>query len=173
MIRRLRVAWVMRRAISAVALVLLALGASVLTPTFAAASSPGASGQLSATSNSSAGPLLVLGGVVIFFAVMAFAFLATSRRKKRPSECAEQRAALESAERSLQYWEKALTHLQCADPSAAGAPSTDGGDGEALRGALEGRAAAASMRDQCQVDLVNCLGHASDVARVNPWSPHQ
>ena len=71
--------------------------------------------QLAATSKVSVGPIIVLGVAIVILAALAFAFVTTARRKKRPSECAEQRGALESAERALHYWEAAAAHLRVVD----------------------------------------------------------
>lgn len=125
-----------------------------------------------AASTTSAGPLLFMGAAVVLLAVMGFTFLAASRRKKRPEECAEQRAALAAAENALQSWQRAVAHLQVVESGEASSHLTDDGSGEGLaerlQKAIDGRSAAARHRDQCQLELIHCLGQ---VPMFEPLGP--
>jgi hypothetical protein len=144
---------------------------------------------LAATSKVSVGPIIVLGVAIVILAALATAFVTTARRKKRPSECAEQRGALESAERALHYWEAAVAHLREVDLEA-GAHSGTGASGaarefkyghtddmtgqefaELLRRAVDGRNAAERYRDQCQADLVHCIAEPVVEPRITPYDP--
>jgi hypothetical protein len=125
-------------------------------------------GFVTASTSVSAGPILFLGAAVIFLAIMGFAILTTTRRKKRPTECAEQRAALASAESALLYWQKAEAHLQAVQGAATTSSAADDGSSEGLAKALEGRATAEKFRDQCQLDLINCMGGSSAIVPSTP-----
>jgi hypothetical protein len=144
---------------------------------------------LATTSKVSAGPIIVLGAAVLVLAALAFAFVTSSRRKKRPTECAQQQDALESAERALRYWEAAVAHLRVVDlesgahhgADATGAATefkyghTDDMTGdefaELLKRAVDGRDGAERYRDQCQIDLVNCIGRPTVGPRITPYAP--
>jgi hypothetical protein len=150
---------------------------------------PSVSGAiLAATSKVSVGPIILLGAAVVILAALAFAFVTTTRRKKTPSECAEQQEALESAERALRYWEAAVAHLRVVDLESGAHQSTDatgparefkyghtadmtGGEfAELLKRAVDGRDGAKRYRDQCQVDLVNCIGKPAVEPRITPYA---
>jgi hypothetical protein len=144
---------------------------------------------LATTPKVSIGPIIVLGAAVVILAALAFAFVTTARRKKRPSECAEQRGALESAERALRYWEAAVAHLRVVDLESGAQHNTDGAGSarefkyghtaemtseefaELLKRAVGGRDVAERYRDQCQVDLVHCIGEPVVGPRITPYDP--
>ena len=159
---------------------LLAGSLAVARPAFAS----GRPGTLLASSSVSSGPIIVLGLAVVLAVVIGFAFAVTSRRKKQPTQCAEQRSALEAAERALTYWEAAVAHLQSVEPHA-GVPgaddpgatpepyrygrSADMSDEEfatLVKNAVDGRDAAAKHRDQCQIDLIVCMGQSPTTATL-------
>jgi len=137
-----------------------------------------------ASATVSSGPLIILGVVVVIAVVLGFAFVVTSRRKKPPTQCAEQRSAFESAERALSYWQAAVTHLQSVEHHA-GTSSDDGRGAEPgayrygqtadmsvqefealVKKAVDGRDAASKYRDQCQIDLIVCMGQSPSTAAL-------
>lgn len=145
------------------------------------------SNTLMAAAKVNAGPIILFGVALVVVAVLAFAFVTSQRRKKRPTECAEERAALESAQSALHYWDAAVAHLREVD-LASGDPA-DGADGtaavfkyghtadmtgeqfaELLQRAVDGRDEAERQRDQCQVDLVNCVGQRATGPRITPYA---
>lgn len=150
------------------------------------------SNTLMAAAKVNAGPIVLLGAVIVVIAVLAFAFVTSQRRKKRPTECAEQRAALESAESALHYWEAAVAHLREVDLASANPASVEPAAGasgasavfkyghtadmtgeqfaELLKRAVDGRDEAERQRDQCQVDLVNCVGQPATGPRITPYA---
>ena len=149
-------------------------------PAFAASAR---SGSIVASTSVSSGPVILLGVAVVLAVVLGFAFAVTSRRKKPPTQCAEQRSAFESAEQALLYWEAAVAHLQSVEhhPGASGAEhdatpeayrygrtaSMSDQEFEALvKKAVDGRDAAAKHRDQCQIDLIVCMGQNPTTAAL-------
>ncbi len=123
------------------------------------------------TTTNNAGLLIGLGAGVLIIGGIGFVILTYSRKKRRPSQCAEQRDTLAAAERALQYWEGALAHIQTLDQNhfsvgAIGvvdgtdprAPVTSDVDHETLRRKSQsGYAAAVQYRDQCQLDLIRLM----------------
>ena len=159
----------------------LALSSAALARPAFASSRPG---SIVASSSVSSGPVIILGVAVVLAVVLGFAFALTSRRKKQPTQCAEQRSAFESAERALSYWEAAVSHLQSVEhhPGESGADERAGTPGAYRYGhsadmsdeefaalvkkAVDGRDAAAKYRDQCQIDLIVCMGQSPTTATL-------
>lgn len=134
----------------------------------------GASTTAGVTAPRSGGLLIGLGLGVLVLGTVGFVAFTFARKKRRPSECGEQRDALASAERALQYWEGAIAHIQLVDRDRSGAAargdeaSRAGSahadvDHESLRSKSQlGYEAAVQHRDQCQLDLINCMAFRRD-----------
>jgi len=132
------------------------------------------------TTNTNGGLLIGLGVGVLVLGGVGFVVLSYSRKKRRPAQCADQRDALAAAERALHYWEGALAHIQAVDRDRLSARANDAREGsdsddpvagdadhESLRAKSQGGyAAAVKYRDQCQLDLINCM--ASGGGKVAP-----
>jgi hypothetical protein len=144
----------------------------------------------SATSSpTNSGLLIGLGAGVIIIGGVGFVVLSYSRKKRRPTQCGEQRDALAAAERALQYWEGALAHIQSVDRDRFSAQSNSVVDGanpndpapsdvdhESLRTKSQsGYAAAVKYRDQCHLDLINCMasggGKSASLGQMMPQQP--
>ncbi len=133
----------------------------------------GASNRLAftATTSGSGGVLLALGGAVLVLGIIGFAVFTWSRRKRRPGPCAEQRAALELAERSVRYWEAAKAHLEAVDNTrtSSGEVAEDPSSHASLVAkAADGLRAALQQRDQCQLDLIHCMASGVPAVPVIP-----
>jgi hypothetical protein len=135
------------------------------------------------------GVLIGLGAGVIVIGGVGFVVMTYARKKRRPSQCGEQRDALASAERALQYWEGALAHIQTVDRDRLGARRNGAIDGEDPNSAgpsdvdheslrtksQSGYAAAVKYRDQCQLDLIHCMasggGKSAPLGQLTPQQP--
>jgi hypothetical protein len=143
-----------------------------------------------ATTQSTNGGLLIgLGAGVLVIGGVGFVVLSYSRKKRQPSQCSEQRDALAAAERAIQYWEGALAHIQSVDRDRFTSRATNGADGvaqlndaspdvdhESLRTKSQnGYAEAVKYRDQCQLDLINCMASgglkAAPLGQLLPQQP--
>jgi hypothetical protein len=125
----------------------------------------------SATTTTKGGLLIGLGAVVLILGIAGFVVIKYSRKQRRPAPCADQRDALAAAERAIQYWEGALAHMQAVDRDRFRDRANGIGDGaesddptspdvvhESSRTKSQsGYAAAVKYRDQCQLDLINCM----------------
>ena len=124
------------------------------------------------TSPGSEGVLLALGAGVLVLCGIGFVVFTWTRRKRRPSQCAEQRGALELAERAVRYWEGARVHLEAVEKERMlvdGASSDEQAHASLVTKAVDGLHAAMKQRDQCQMDLIRCM--ASGVAAVPVITP--
>jgi hypothetical protein len=146
-----------------------------------------ASGATTTTTNG--GLLIGLGAVVLILGLVGFVVITYSRKKRRPTQCSDQRDALAAAERALQYWEGALAHIQAVDRDRFSARANGIGDGtelddptspdvdhESLRTKSQsGFAAAVKYREQCQLDLINCMasggGNTVPIEQLLPQHP--
>jgi biopolymer transport protein ExbB/TolQ len=136
----------------------VALGAvSALTSTSADASSRAP--ILATTSNSDGIVLIALGGGVLLLGVIGFVIFSWSRKKRRPSQCADQREALAQAEKAVEYWEAARAHLEAVGRarSTVDVASDNSSHASLVAKAVEGLSAAMKQRDQCQMDLIHCM----------------
>lgn len=123
------------------------------------------------TTTNNGGLLIGLGAGVLIIGGIGFFVLSYSRKKRHPSQCAEQRETLADAERALHYWEGALAHIQAVDrdhfsrrvlgvgdEADLQVPAASDVDHEALLAKSQsGYAAAERYRDQCQLDLIHCM----------------
>ncbi|MGB8196025.1 MAG: hypothetical protein WCF25_03355 [Acidimicrobiales bacterium] len=136
-----------------------------------AASASTTSPLLATTSNTDGVVLIALGGGVLLLGVIGFVVFSWSRKKRRPSQCAEQREALAQAEQAVQYWQAARTHLEAVERtrSNVAATSDDASHASLVAKAVDGLSAAMKQRDQCQLDLIHCM--ASGVAGVPTLAP--
>lgn len=174
--------------------------ATSLGQTVELASSSGRTGSapvvLATNPAGGAGLLVGLGALVLVLAAGAFAALSYARRRRRPTECAAQHEALSGAEGALHYWHAAVAHLEHVGADATNQSlnefpvPTDGArtalaapqaDHETvnvnasdlaamLEKSVAGRDAALRFRDQCQLDLINCMA-ASGRATPLPVEP--
>ncbi len=120
---------------------------------------------IATTSSTSGGVLVALGGGVLVLGIIGIVIFTWSRRKRRPDQCAEQREALALAERTVQYWEAARAHLEALkmDVASDGTPHAT-----LVAKAVEGLNSAVRQRDQCQLDLINCMASGGPAIPVNP-----
>jgi hypothetical protein len=130
-----------------VALVSSSAGASTSMPTLATAS------------NADGIVLIALGGGVLLLGVIGFVIFSWSRKKRRPSQCADQREALAQAEKAVEYWEAARAHLEAVERvrSTPELASGDASHASLVAKAVDGLSAAMKQRDQCQMDLIHCM----------------
>jgi hypothetical protein len=138
--------------------VAVAAGAvSALTSTSAGASSRPS--ILATTSNSNGIVLIALGGGVLLLGVIGFVIFSWSRKKRRPAQCEDQREALAQAEKAVEYWEAARTHLEAVERnrSTQDVTSDDSSHASLVAKAVDGLSAAMKQRDQCQMDLIHCM----------------
>ena len=112
------------------------------------------------TSSTSGAVLIALGAGVLVLAGIGFVTFKWTRRKRQPLQCAEQRDALELAEKAVQYWEAARAHLESVERQRA-ASTGDGPDDSAhaslLANAVEGLRSAMHQRDERQLQLIRCM----------------
>jgi hypothetical protein len=142
-------------------------------------SSAGASSRvaMTATTSSTDGAvLLALGGGVLVLGGIGFVLFTWSRRKRRPEQCAEEREALELAERAVRYWEAARAHLETVEKehAAAGTSRDEPAHASLVAKAVEGLHTAVRQRDQRQLDLIHCMASGKSVMQiVAPAAPPQ
>jgi hypothetical protein len=155
-----------------VAWLVVAIAATVVP-----SSSAGAAGRqplVATTSTGSQAVLLVLGIGVLALGGIGFFIFVWSRRKRRPGQCAEQREALELAERSVRYWEAARAHLEAVERerTMVDGPADEPAHASLVAKAVEGLQNAMQQRDQCQMDLIHCMATGVPPMRlVPPTSP--
>ena len=139
-------------------------GAARRQTLIATTASPGSEGVLLALGVG----VLVLGGIGIFLFTRA-------RRKRRPSQCADQRDALELAERAVRYWDTARAHLEAVERERMlvdGASVDEPAHASLVAKAVDGMNTAVEHRDQCQMDLIRCMASGVPAAPViTPTSP--
>ena len=149
--------WIRRGGASLAAVVGVAWSVDALAPSVA-----GASGRYplatTTSSTSGGGVLLILGAAVLVLGGAGFLGFTWVRRKRQPTQCAEQREALELAERAVRYWEAARAHLETVTKEQ-GQDGAGGGASHAtlMANAVEGLRSAMKERDQRQMDLIQCM----------------
>jgi Na+/melibiose symporter-like transporter len=139
-----------------VASVGLTMAAVTLTSSSAGASSRQAI-AIATTSSNDGALLLALGGAVLVLGGIGFVMFTWSRRKRRPVQCAEQREALELAERAVQYWQAARTHLEVTERTHVDTPSEGPSHASLVAKAEAGLKSAMQERDQRQLELIHCM----------------
>jgi hypothetical protein len=127
-----------------------------------ASSSAGASSRvaMTATTSSTDGVvLLALGGGVLVLGGIGFVLFTWTKRKRQPVQCADEREALELAERAVRYWEAARDHLETVERerSATATATDDSAHASLVAKAVEGLNSAVRQREQCQLDLIHCM----------------
>jgi len=124
----------------------------------AGASGRRAAGTFTTSSNSGAG-LVALGGGVLLLGGVGFVIFTWIRRKRKPNQCAEQREALELAERAVRYWAAARAHLESVERqrSVDGTVRDEPAHASLVANAAEGLDSATKQRDECQMDLIRCM----------------
>jgi hypothetical protein len=121
------------------------------------------------TSSTDGAVLLALGGGVLVLGGIGFVVFTWTRRKRRPVQCAEQREALELAERAVQYWQAARAHLEAVEKERTQVDASGGASHESLVAkADEGLNHAMQQRDQCQLDLIHCMASGVPAVPVIP-----
>lgn len=157
-----------RRGLSTLALIGIAVVLDTLSASAAGASSRSV---VATTSTSSAGVLLVLGGTVLVLGIIAFVVFNYTRRKRTPGQCADQREALELAEKSVQYWEAARAHLADVERQRTHGEGTafDASAHDSLVAkANEGLTSAVRQREECQMELIRCMASGVPAVPVIP-----
>jgi hypothetical protein len=161
-------------------ILVLTMCSAILYSVLSAQSAYGDTFATSTTAPTNSGVLIGLGAGVIVIGGVGFVVMTYARKKRRPSQCGEQRDALASAERALQYWEGALAHIQTVDRDRLGAQTNGAApsdvDHESLRTKSQsGYAAAVKYRDQCQLDLIHCMasggGKSAPLGQLTPQQP--
>lgn len=161
-----------RRGLSTVA----AFGAAFTLDTLQSSTAGASSRQTLATATTSPGSegvLLALGAGVLVLGGIGFLVFTWTRRKNRPSQCTEQREALELAERAVLYWEGARAHLEAVEIQRKlidGATNDEEAHASSVAKAIEGLNTALKQRDQCQMELIRCMasGPAMPVSAPAP-----
>jgi hypothetical protein len=126
------------------------------------ASTSGASSRqvLGVATTSSSGPvLLALGGAVLVLGIIGFVVFTYVRRKRKPDQCAEERDALELAEKAVKYWEAARAHFDAVErgPTALRSDDEDATHAALVAKAVEGLSTAMRQRDDRQLALFRCM----------------
>jgi len=91
---------------------------------------------------------------------IGFVVFTWSRRKRVPSQCGEQREALELAERAVLYWEAARAHLEAVDRERRlvdNVASDNSTHASLVAKAVEGLHTAMKQRDDRQMELIHCM----------------
>jgi hypothetical protein len=161
-----------RRALSTMVIPSAAMGLSVALTSPAGATDRQSVGIIATSSNNGAG-LVALGGGVLLLGGIGFVIFTRVRRQRKPSECAEQREALELAERAVQYWEAARAHLETVERPRTvvdNAPRDEPAHASLMAKALEGLDTALKQRDERQMDLIRCMA-SGGLMPIVP-SPH-
>jgi len=151
--------------------VVASVGTVIASVVFVSSTASASSRQVVATATTSTKSgvlLLILGGVVLFLGIIGFFVFTWSRRKRRPSECAAQREALELAERAVQYWEGARAHLEAVERERTLVDLNEEPAHASLAAkAVEGLNNAVRHRDECQMDLINCMASGVPAMPLN------
>jgi hypothetical protein len=129
---------------------------------------------LATASNTDGVVLIALGGGVLLLGVIGFVIFSWSRKKRRPSQCAQQREALAQAEQAVQYWQAARSHLEAVERARANveAAGDEASHASLVAKAVDGLNAAMKQRDQCQLDLIHCMASgAPGVPTLAPTPP--
>jgi len=145
-----------------------AIGLSTALSSPASASGRSPFGAVATSSSSGAG-LVALGGAVLLLGGVGFVIFTWTRRKRRPNQCAEQREALELAERSVRYWEAARAHLQAVELQRSpldGTVRDEPAHASLVAKAAEGLDAATKQRDERQMELIRCMASGGTVPMV-------
>jgi hypothetical protein len=146
-------------------------GVSMAAVTLVSSSAGASSRQAIAfatTSSNDGAVLIALGGAVLVLGGIGFVTFTWSRRKRRPVQCAEQREALELAERAVQYWQAARAHLEVAERTHADAPSEGPSHESLVAKADAGLKSAMQERDQRQLELIHCMASGAPAMPVVP-----
>jgi hypothetical protein len=139
--------------------------------TIASASAGASSRQpitIATTSSTDGAVLLALGGAVLVLGGIGFVAFTWSRRKRRPVHCAEEREALALAERAVQYWQTARSHLEVAERTHVDAPGEDPSHESLVAKADAGLKNAIHERDQRQLELIHCMASGVPAMPVVP-----
>lgn len=149
----------------------MVIASVALTSSTAGAFSPR---EIATTSSTKGGVvLLILGGGFLLLGAVGFFVFTWSRRKRRPSECAEQRAALALAERAVRYWEGVRAHLEAVERerTLTDARVDEPSHASLVAKAEEGLSSAMRQRDQCQMELIRCMASGVPMAAVTSQPP--
>ena len=148
-----------RRTLSTMAVLGGAMGLGTALTSPAGASGRQAVGTTT-TSSGSGAVLIALGGGVLLLGGVGVVIFTWTRRKRQPSQCAEQREALELAERAVRYWEAARSHLESVERERTvvdSAARDEPAHASLVAKAVEGLNTAAKQRDERQMDLIRCM----------------
>ena len=158
-----------RRALSTMTVVGAAMGLGTALTSPAGASSRQAVGTT--TSSSSGAALIALGGGVLLLGGIGIVIFTWTRRKRQPSQCAQEREALELAERAVRYWEAARTHLESVERQRTvvdRAARDEPAHASLVAKAVDGLNTAAKQRDERQMDLIRCMASGVPAMPVIP-----
>jgi hypothetical protein len=141
-----------------------------------ASSTAGAANRvaITATTSSTDGVvLLALGAGVLVLGGIGFVLFTWSKRKRQPVQCADERDALEVAERAVRYWEAARDHLEMVarERSATATAADDSAHASLVTKAVEGLNSAVRQRDQCQLDLIHCMATGAPATPTKTQAP--
>jgi hypothetical protein len=156
------------RALSTMAVLGAAMGLGTALSSPAGASGRQVVGAVTTSSNSGAG-LVALGGGVLLLGGIGFIVFTLIRRKRKPNQCAEQREALELAERAVRYWEAARAHLESVERQRTvveRATRDEPTHASLVAKAAEGLDAATKQRDERQMDLIRCMASGGAVGAI-------
>jgi hypothetical protein len=151
-----------------------AIGVGLTLETLTFSTAEAASRQTLATATTSPGSegvLLALGAGVLVLGFIGFFVFTWTRRKNRPGQCAEQREALELAERAVRYWDAARAHFETVEnhpKPVDGAASEQEAQASLVAKAVEGMNNAIKQRDQCQMELIRCMASGPVVPVIAP-----
>lgn len=155
-------------------LAVLSVGLSVIALPYTSAGASSRQTLTATTTPGNAGPLLALGATVLVLGCIGIVGFFWMRRKRRPNECAEEREALELAERAVRYWEGARAHLEAAEKERMGTDAVaneDPAHASSEAKAIDGLNNAMQLRDQRQMDLIRCVTANSGAALPTSTPP--
>ncbi len=102
---------------------------------------------------SGAGLLIGSGIAILLVGAGGIGAVASARRRRSPAKCAVALDSLKTAETTLRYWERAIQAVQRDATSSPG----DAHLAEQLLKVREGHESALRFRDQCQLDVMECM----------------
>jgi hypothetical protein len=102
---------------------------------------------------SGAGLLIGSGVAILLVGAGGFGAVVVARRRRSPAKCAAALDSLKTAETALRHWETAIQSVQ---RDATSSPD-DANVAENLLKVREGHESAVRFRDQCQLNVIECM----------------